>query len=74
MRLANYGMIALNGAVSRPEPSADFTHYQNALASYRIAISLRNRVPEPTDDADDRLKRLAESVRRTLDTNGKQEQ
>ena len=74
MRLATYGMIALNGAVSRPEPSADFTDYQNALASYRMAMSLRNRVSETPDDADDRLSRLAESVRRTLDTKGKLEQ
>ena len=50
MRLANYGMIALNAAVSRPKQNADFTDYQNALASYGIAISLRNRVCELTDE------------------------
>lgn len=71
MRLANYGMIGLNGSVSRPEPSADFTDYQNSLVSYRIAMSLRNRGGETQDDPENRLRKLAESVRRTLDTKEK---
>ena len=66
MRLANYGVIGLNGSVSRPEPSADFADYQNSLASYRMTMNLRNRKAVTNEEAEDRLNKLAASVRRTL--------
>ena len=74
MRLATYGMIALNGSVARPEPSADFAGYQNSLASYRLTMSLKNRADAANADPEERLKRLATSVRRTLDTHDKPDQ
>lgn len=74
MRLANFGMIGLNGSVVRPEPGADFADYQHSLTNYRTMMSLKNRSAGATDDAEQRLKELAESVRQTLNHHGKLEQ
>lgn len=74
MRLANYGMIGLNGSVSRPEPSADFADYQTSLANYRTIMNLRSRKSNPVEDPEERLKRLAQSVRQTIDKDAVPEQ
>ena len=74
MRLATYGVITLSGSVSRPEPGADFADYQNSLASYRMTMSLKNRADAANEAPEKRLKRLAASVRETLDTQDKPEQ
>ena len=74
MRLATYGVITLDGSVSRPEPGADFAHYQNSLASYRMTMSLQKRAAAANAEADERLKQLATSVRQTLATQSEPEQ
>ena len=66
MRLATYGVITLNGSVSRPEPGADFADYQNSLASYRMTMSLKKQAAAASAETEERLKRLANSVRQTL--------
>lgn len=43
MRLANYGMITLDGTVMRPEPGADFAAYKDGLAQYRTMLALKHR-------------------------------
>ena len=66
MRLANFGMIGLNGTVMRPEPSADFADYQNSLANYQMTMALRRRVQGGAPKSEDRLKDLAAAIRKTL--------
>ena len=43
MRLANFGMIALDGTVTRPEPGADFAAYKDGLAQYRMMLAIQKR-------------------------------
>ena len=66
MRLANFGMIGLNGTVMRPEPSADFADYQNSLANYQMTLDLRRRVQGNAPKSEDRLSDLAAAIRKTL--------
>lgn len=66
MRLANFGMIGLNGTVMRPEPSADFADYQNSLANYKMTMNLRRRVQGGTPKSEERLRELAAAIRKTL--------
>ena len=66
MRLANFGMIGLNGTVMRPEPSADFADYQNSLANYQMTLNLRRRVQGQAPESEDRLRELAAAIRKTL--------
>ncbi len=66
MRLANYGMIALNGKVRRPEPGANFFQYQSGLASYQLSLSLKKQVNKDARALDRRLSELAASIKKTL--------
>ena len=66
MRLANFGMIGLNGTVMRPEPSADFADYQNSLANYQMTLNLRRRVQGGAPKSEERLRELAAAIRKTL--------
>ena len=40
-------MIALDGTVTRPEPSADFAAYKDGLAQYRMMLTLKQRFLKP---------------------------
>ena len=66
MRLANFGLIGLNGTVMRPEPSADFADYQNSLANYQMAQNLRRKVQGKAPKSEDRLRELAAAIRETI--------
>ncbi len=66
MRLANFGLIGLNGTVMRPEPSADFADYQNSLANYQMVQNMRRKVQGNAPKSEDRLRELAATIRETL--------
>jgi hypothetical protein len=62
MHLSSFGMIALDGSVTKPEPGLDFTGYQTALAHYQTTMKLRERLNAKIAEACDRkndLKRAA---------------
>jgi hypothetical protein len=67
MRLANYGMIGLNGTVKRPEPGANFSDYQSGLVSYQMSLSLKQKIDsEAPLPLDQRLNNLAASIKKSL--------
>jgi len=44
MHLSSFGLITLNGSVTRLEPSQDFQSYQAAISRYGTALALKSRV------------------------------
>ena len=50
MHLSSFGLISLNGTVSKPEPGLDFSEYQVALANYSTTLALRSRLREQSVD------------------------
>lgn len=59
MHLSSFGLISLDGSVTKLEPGLDFASYQTAMANYTATIALKSKVlpgdkgtadstPEPT--------------------------
>lgn len=44
MFLSSYGLISLDGSVTKPEPSQDFDSYQDALQRYWTTLALKKRI------------------------------
>ena len=44
MHLSNFGMISLDGSVSKPEPGLSFVKYQAAMANYGTTVALQSRL------------------------------
>ncbi len=63
MHLSHFGVISIDGSVTKPEPGLDFSGYQTALAQYRAALKLKARVQDEADRKKpckrDAMKRIA---------------
>jgi hypothetical protein len=44
MHLSSFGVIAIDGSVTKPEPGLDFSGYQAAMAHYQATLKLRKRL------------------------------
>lgn len=44
MHLSSFGVIAIDGSVTKPEPGLDFSGYQTAMAHYQAALKLKERL------------------------------
>ena len=56
MYLSHFGVISLDGSVTKPEPGHTFTNYQIALSHYLAALRLRKKLRENSDKAAARRK------------------
>ncbi len=46
MHLSSFGVIAIDGSVTKPEPGLDFSGYQTAMAHYQATLKLRRRLDQ----------------------------
>ncbi len=56
MYLSHFGVISLDGSVTKPEPGLNFSNYQIALSQYQAALRLREKLRENSDKAAARRK------------------
>jgi hypothetical protein len=46
MYLSHFGLISLDGSVTKLEPGLNFTNYQIAMAKHQSALRLRDKLRE----------------------------
>jgi hypothetical protein len=46
MYLSHFGLISLDGSVTKLEPGLDFSNYQIAMSQYQSALRLRDKLRE----------------------------
>jgi hypothetical protein len=67
MHLSNFGMISLDGSVSKPEPGLDFVNYQAAMANYGMTVALQSRLGIAQQDTQSPEKSATEHKKITRD-------
>lgn len=62
MHLSSFGVIAIDGSVTKPEPGLDFTGYQAAMAHYQATMKLRQRLNARIAEACDTERKIKRAV------------